>query len=102
MTFKSGSNSLKKINLLAVSLGLLTTGAVYAHQRTSPGETFGPADKDFSTGLEVWRQPDARGFACAFCHTPDGMEIASFNFDDENIHRRAVPHVGLQGADEIV
>ncbi len=81
---------------------ILTAGVVYAQLHAGPGANFPNADKDFTTGLDMWRAPDARGFACAFCHTPDGLEIASYNFDDENIHRRAVPHLGNQGADEIV
>lgn len=101
MTFKSGSISLKKLTLL-LSVSVLASGVVYAQLHAPPGAGFSSADKDFAAGLEVWRTTDAKGLACAFCHTPDGLEIASFNFDDENIHRRAAGHLGDQGADKIV
>src|SRR5579862_1231443 len=67
------------------------------------GPTNNPvADKDYVEGLAVWRTPDHNELACAFCHSPDGIEIASYNFGDEDIHRRAVPHLGNAGADKIV
>lgn len=47
-------------------------------------------------GLAVWRKPGAieNGAACATCHSPDGIELAAYAFDDADILRRAQPHLG--------
>jgi len=47
-------------------------------------------------GLKIWRKPGAidGGAACATCHSPDGIELAAYNFDDADLRRRAVPHLG--------
>ncbi len=37
---------------------------------------------------------DARGRACATCHSPDGIELAAYGFDRATIVRRATPHLG--------
>ena len=52
-------------------------------------------DKALSEGLKIWRKPGAinGGAACATCHSPDGIEIAAYNFSDDNIRRRAHPHL---------
>ena len=42
------------------------------------------------------------GAACATCHSPDGIEIAAYNFDDPDIIRRAQPHVGSADAGLLV
>jgi len=92
---------------LGTGLALLIAGCVYA-QMQKPGQVYSPGpskdlgDKDYLEGMKVWRQPDANGLACAFCHTPDGLEVASYNFDDENLRRRATPHLGEEGAKKIV
>jgi len=51
-------------------------------------------------GLAIWRKPGAiqNHAACATCHSPDGIEIAAYKFDDADIIRRAQPHVGSAGA----
>lgn len=56
----------------------------------------------FRSGLAEWRSPDLANTRCAFCHSPDGLEIAAYNFSDEDIRRRAIPHLGPEGADKIV
>jgi hypothetical protein len=58
--------------------------------------------KALSEGLAVWRLPDKKGASCASCHSPDGIELAYYNFDDPTVRRRAYPHVGLRNADRIV
>lgn len=53
-------------------------------------------------GLALWRKPDKSGAACASCHSPDGIEIAAYRFDDRTILRRASPHLGQAGAARIL
>jgi hypothetical protein len=103
-----GPGAVAKTAWLVVGAALLVSGIVSA-QMPHPGGSrgIGPtnngiADKDYVEGLDVWRKPDHNDLACAFCHSPDGIEIASYNFDDADIHRRAVPHLGNDGANKIV
>lgn len=53
-------------------------------------------------GLELWRQSDVSNSTCAFCHSPDALEIAAYSFDDDTLRRRAKPHLGEKGAEGIV
>ena len=57
-----------------------------------------------SLGLQIWRKPGAiQGHAaCATCHSPDGIEIAAYDFKDADIKRRALPHLNVQDADILV
>jgi hypothetical protein len=59
---------------------------------------------DLTSGLEVWRKQGAiqNGAACATCHSPDGIELAEYGFDDADITRRALPHLGAEDAQRIV
>lgn len=54
-------------------------------------------------GLAAWRKPGKiRSAACSNCHGPDGVELAIFDFSDETIRRRALPHVDPADAESIV
>jgi hypothetical protein len=55
-------------------------------------------------GLKIWRKPGAiqNGAACATCHSPDGIEIAAYNFDDADISRRALAHLNTADTQELV
>lgn len=57
-----------------------------------------------AAGLKIWRKPGAiQGHAaCATCHSPDGIEIAAYNFSDADLRRRALPHLAAQDADVLV
>ncbi len=61
-------------------------------------------DTTLVQGLEIWRKPGAiqDGAACATCHSPDGIELAAYGFDDADIQRRASPHVGNSDAQVLV
>jgi hypothetical protein len=52
-------------------------------------------DTDYASGLLVWRKPGATPdhAACASCHGPDGLELASYAFGDADILRRARVHL---------
>jgi len=55
-------------------------------------------------GLKIWQKPGAimGGAACATCHSPDGIELAAFNFDDADITRRAREHLGTEDTRDLV
>jgi hypothetical protein len=55
-------------------------------------------------GLKIWRKSGAieAGAACATCHSPDGIELAEYRFNDADIVRRATPHVGADDAQRLV
>lgn len=44
-------------------------------------------------GLVAWRTLDRRGRACASCHSPDGIELAAYSFDEGDVVRRASAHL---------
>lgn len=50
-------------------------------------------DEAIREGLVVWRKLDKHGQACASCHSPDGIELAAYDFDSQNIRRRAANHL---------
>ncbi len=52
--------------------------------------------------LAPWRAPDSRGNACASCHSPDGIELAVYGFDSENLLRRAAKHFDVNGQSAIL
>ncbi|MFI5384516.1 MAG: hypothetical protein ACHQ50_00180 [Fimbriimonadales bacterium] len=62
----------------------------------------GQAGDALKEGLAVWRMPDKSGAACASCHSPDGIELAAYAFDDATILRRATPHIGHTGGLQVV
>lgn len=55
-------------------------------------------------GIRIWRKPGAimHGAACATCHSPDGIEIAAYNFDDADIRRRASEHLDARDTDTLL
>jgi hypothetical protein len=53
-------------------------------------------------GLAVWHKPDDKGRACVSCHSPQGLELAFFDFDDEDITRRVEAHLPPADAQTIV
>jgi len=55
-------------------------------------------------GLAIWRKPGAiEGHAaCATCHSPDGIELAEYNFPDDDIRRRAMAHLDSDDTERIV
>ena len=56
-------------------------------------------------GLTIWRKsgdPNKdNGAACANCHSPDGLDLAYFDFSKGAILRRGEPHVGKEDAAKI-
>jgi hypothetical protein len=42
------------------------------------------------------------GAACANCHGPDGIELASYNFDDPDVLRRARVHLSEDDSQKVV
>lgn len=55
----------------------------------------------YSRGLALWRKPDKLGRACASCHSPDGIELAAYGYDEATIRRRATPHLGPDSARQL-
>lgn len=49
----------------------------------------------YQKGLAAWRKKDELfgGASCASCHSPDGFDLAYFNFDRATILRRTAPHL---------
>ena len=76
--------------LFPVSLGLIVAGSVRVPNAPSP--------EALENGLKIWRKPGAiqRGAACATCHSPDGIELAVYDFDDNELTRRSRPHLGIE------
>jgi hypothetical protein len=88
--------------ILPLLLGLC---AIVAASRPAPPTPLNAkTNETLQEGLRLWRKPGAiqNGAACATCHSPDGIELAIYNFDDSNIKRRALPHLGDPDADRIV
>jgi len=61
-------------------------------------------EAQIAEGLKVWRKPGIimESSACNNCHAPDALDLAFFDFEDENLIRRAEPHVGAADAQKIV
>ena len=53
-------------------------------------------------GLAAWRRVDARGQACASCHSPDGIELSAYGFARADVFRRATRHVPQSDAEAIL
>lgn len=83
--------------LCVVSVGLWVLASPGATRTTAQ-----TTDAVIADGLVVWRKPDANGNACANCHSPDGIELARFNFSDEDIRRRDAVHVQPPESEKIV
>lgn len=89
----------RRIIAAAAAFGLFVAGAVIAYPQSSQPKQ---PDLDYVQGLEMWRTADLGNNSCSFCHSWDGIEIASYNFDDDTIRRRAEPHLGKTNAEKIV
>ena len=95
---------------VAKSIGPISVMGFGAFLIGQPGVALQPVQPKPSSsavladGLRLWRKPGAiqNGAACATCHSPDGIEIAAYAFDDADIRRRALPHLGDAGADAMV
>ncbi len=63
-----------------------------------------PASQVLAEGLALWRKPGTiqGGAACATCHSPDGIELAEYAFDDADLRRRAAPHLGEADSQRLV
>lgn len=75
--------------------GLLLT-SVAMLSAVAGSATRPPAAPDaYLEGLRLWRKPGktADRAACANCHAPDGLDIASYAFSRPNIMRRARRHL---------
>ncbi len=46
-----------------------------------------------SPGVSAWRTPGRDGKACSSCHSPDGIELVWYGFDEANLTRRASAHL---------
>lgn len=50
----------------------------------------------------VWRNPGQDGKACASCHSPDGIELIRYGFNDKTIQRRAANHLSPTEIESVV
>jgi hypothetical protein len=75
--------------------------AAVGESKTAPAQS---QEDQLKQGLALWRKSGAiqGGAACATCHSPDGIELAEYAFDDEDIARRAMPHLGYEDGHRIV
>ena len=96
---------------LATALALLLTlSACGADSLTGDSAGFRvapPTDRTeaaYTDGLEAWRKPGATdaGAACANCHAPDALDLAYFDFSDDDIRRRAAFHLEPEAVERIV
>ena len=88
------------LGLFAVSP--IALGLTYrAATPPSPAPTSSAA---YSKGLLFWRKSGRveSGAACANCHGPDALELASYGFDDADILRRARVHLSDEDSQEVV
>ncbi|MCC7229655.1 MAG: hypothetical protein IT203_04620, partial [Fimbriimonadaceae bacterium] len=53
-------------------------------------------------GLIAWRTPDRAGRSCSSCHSPDGIELAAYGFDKEDLVRRSARHLNEEGQTQVV
>lgn len=90
----------RRIAIFGISTALLGAGILQAQTTDTPPKPV--SDPIIAKGIQFWRQVDQKDNACTFCHSPDGIELAAYDFSDENIKRRAMPHVGVEGAVAIV
>ncbi|MDR3688823.1 MAG: hypothetical protein P4L46_05540 [Fimbriimonas sp.] len=83
----------------ASSLGLLSADAPTAAVRDA-----GHDNGILVDGLRIWRKPGSidGGAACATCHSPDGIELAAYDFDDADLLRRARRHLDDEDSQAIV
>jgi hypothetical protein len=83
--------------MAGVTAGLAEPGAARSGHLSSKAN-------NLADGLAIWRKPGRiqGGAACATCHSPDGIELAVYNFDDADLMRRARPHLDEQDSTSIV
>jgi len=57
-----------------------------------------------SPDIAIWRKPGRiqGGAACATCHSPDGIELAVYRFEDADILRRAKQHLSDDDSQQVV
>lgn len=81
---------LVKIVPIAIAIAAVAMGGL-SPKVTNPSED----------GIAIWRNPDSKGRACASCHSPDGIELAAYGYDEATIVRRATPHLGEEDAKKL-
>ena len=85
----------KQMGFVLLAFPLIVIGGHQTEVSTSK-----PSSSPIS--LAAWRKLDAKGQACASCHSPDGLELAVYGFSDADILRRARNHLPPAEADQIV
>ncbi len=97
---KIGHSRLIRVVAALIGIALLAEGI----SGSSPNLPAHSQADVLKTGLKLWRSPGAidQGAACATCHSPDGIELAVYNFSDADIKRRTVPHLGDANAQLLV
>ena len=93
---------LSRLLQVVAALSLLIGGSsVGARSQRAPAT---PQSAVLARGLKIWRKPGAiqGGAACATCHSPDGIELAAYAFDDADLERRARPHLSVADARQLV
>ncbi|HWA82519.1 MAG TPA: hypothetical protein VG820_03735, partial [Fimbriimonadaceae bacterium] len=77
--------------LLPAALPISLAVLAFATQTPSPSGSS-------EDGIALWRKTDSQGRACASCHSPDGIELAAYGYDEATFRRRAEPHLGKENA----
>ena len=79
-------------------LGLALAGGIHSN-----AETTAAIDRDLiAKGTIAWHKQDKKGRSCVGCHSPQGLELAFYDFDDDDILRRAQAHVSREDSQAIV
>ncbi len=86
---------------LFVGVGLISSGVSAS---TPTRNAVKSQDEVLAKGLKIWRKSGRidGGASCATCHSPDGIELAVYNFDDANLKRRAAVHLNAEDTQTIV
>ena len=82
-------------------LAALSHGVATATPRSEATWTDEQAAAAQASGLAAWRKPDAKGAACASCHTPDAIDLAMIGYTDATILRRALTHLSADDAEAV-
>lgn len=83
------------------TIGLLLMVLAALQGRQSQGKS--SLEDQIQSELVFWRKPGRIGSAaCSNCHSPDGIELAAFNFSDIDIARRTRPHLDRADVPHIV
>lgn len=104
MKFEKDTKEIVKMSVLLVFMIIAGFGFLFPKSNITNISADSGAENDriIREGVMAARKKGKFGESCASCHSPDLIELAVYDFSDDNLRRRARAHVSGEDTEKIV